>query len=349
MKNSYRMIIAICAVILLVIVVGVFAANQPLSKNLSITPAATSEPIQVPQIQSSPEIFPTQSQIAEQPPLKASTSPTQAAVSVPESTSCGVTGSTTIFVLGEGHQESEEEEGVGAVRLVKVDFNQKKVTVLGIPSHMVIRVIDKKAITLASVYYHAKQDASGTDKTRMLEATKALAQAFADHFGYAPEHYLTINERVFSNVVDALGGVNVIVPVDVDGTSDNNGYFKAGEHVFSGKMALDYVSILNSRSVETKLEVGRNQRQNDVLKGILTEAQKPENWAKVPLLIEQFYVNSVTDFSVKQVLDYVCLYRDPAFHLEYISIPPATIMRAADQPLLPIDPLLGDFIKETMQ
>lgn len=349
MKRIYRILILVGVVILVVAVVGVYAANQPLSKGLSVTLPASTQAIDTSQIQLPEQVLPTRAQPKSEPTQLPTEQVDQLPASIPSSYSCGVQGSTTILVLGESNPEPNEKRGADAIRLVKVDFDKKNVTVLGIPSSLVIRVIGKDTITLTYVYFQAKSAAKGDDQSRMLAATNALAQAFADHFGYIPEHYITINQQLFSTVVDTLGGITVNVPADVDATSDNKGYFKAGEQVFTGSRALDYVRFINSNQGETKLEVGRLQRQNDVLKAILARAQQPENWGKAPQLVEQLYGNVVSDLNLKQMMDYACLYRDPAFQVSNLEIPSAVIVRAADLPLFPIDPQFGDFIKKSMQ
>lgn len=345
MKRISRILIPIGAIVLLLVVAGIYAANQPLAKGLTISPSAVIESISTPLTQPTTLEIPTHLQSSESTQLPS----TQSITAVPDSANCSISGSTTILVLGESNPEPNEQRGADAIRLVKVNFDQKKVTVLSIPSRLVVGVIGKDTITLTYVYYQAKLAAKGEDRARMLAATNALAQAFADHFGYIPQHYITVNQRIFNNAVDTLGGINISIPVDLDGTTDNKGYFKAGEHIFTGAMALDYVRILNTTKEKTKLEEGRFQRQNDVLMAILTKVQKPEYWIKIPQLIEQLHGNVLTDLSPKQMVDFACLYRDPAFQISYLDIPSDLIVRSPDLPLIPINPQFGDFIKKSLQ
>ncbi len=68
---------------------------------------------------------------------------------------------------------------------------------------------------------------------------------------------------------------------------------------------------MNTGKGDTTLEGGRFQRQNDVLRAMYEKAQQPENWVKVPQLLEQFQGNITTDLSPKQLLEFACLYREP--------------------------------------
>ena len=214
---------------------------------------------------------------------------------------CG-TGAITFLILG----ESQPPRGTDAIRLVKVDFDQKRINALALPSELWVNTPGLFArgiggTTLNQVYYQGKMLVAGDDRTRMAAAVNLFSGTLQADFGYAPEHYLVIKQTAFSDFVNALNGVDVVLPVAVDGRSEGKGYYPVGFQHLTGTMALDLVRI--SAANEWDLF----DRQELILQAVYQTLMAPQNWIRLPALAEAFHNNIFTDLSVSQILNISCI------------------------------------------
>ncbi|MCL8026576.1 LCP family protein [Nocardioides bruguierae] len=82
------------------------------------------------------------------------------------------------------------------------------------------------------------------------------------------DHYVVVDFAGFEDMVDAVGGVEVCIPKDVD-DSAHNIYFSAGTQVLTGKDALNYVReryVLSANS-----DIGRMKRQQAFIASMINQ------------------------------------------------------------------------------
>ena len=115
------------------------------------------------------------------------------------------------------------------------------------------------------------------------------------------DRYVRIDTESFTQVVDALGGVEVNVPKPmnyIDHTQHLNIHFQAGRQVLNGQHLQEYV-----RFREDALgDIGRIQRQQEVLKILLHKLWQPSTLGHVPQIMKAVKDNSDTDLSIGEML-----------------------------------------------
>jgi LCP family protein required for cell wall assembly len=276
-------------------------------------------------------------------PLVAIVAPNPQAQTTPAA--CGQTGSITFLLLGLTSTPDQVQRGADAIRLVRADFDQNALTVLALPPDLWVRTLGMDDTTLTHAYWRAQQ-AAGEDNPDAV-ATEVLAQAIFDNFAFRPQHYLTVNQEAFAEVVDTLGGIKVDVPVRVDGSMDGHGVFEAGEQFLSGERARDYVRILQPGGAPPD-EWGRFNRQNQVLQASLETALRPDNWSKAPELIAEYSEMVVTDMSLKQLIDLGCLMEMAGPSAALVQVEPSMLETDADGHVWPAGQAIANLIAASM-
>lgn len=122
---------------------------------------------------------------------------------------------------------------------------------------------------------------SSLDKTKMVPARQNKLNA-AFSFGGAPllietlegetglriDHYIEINFLGFTNIIDALGGIDVCVKKDID-DSKSDLQLSAGLQTLDGIQALKYV---RTRAFDGQGDIGRMKRQQEFMSAVLQKA-----------------------------------------------------------------------------
>lgn len=122
---------------------------------------------------------------------------------------------------------------------------------------------------------------SSLDKTKMVPARQNKLNA-AFSFGGAPllietlegetglriDHYIEINFLGFTNIIDALGGIDVCVKKDIDDPKSNL-QLSAGLQTLDGIQALKYV---RTRAFDGQGDIGRMKRQQEFMSAVLQKA-----------------------------------------------------------------------------
>ncbi len=255
---------------------------------------------------------------------------------IPSGSACR-TGSMVFMALG----ESQPPRGTDAIRLVRVDYDNKRIDILALPSELWVATpgLADRGIggaTLNDVYLKGKTFASGDDRARMLAAVNLFGSTLQANFGYTPEHYFVIKQAAFADFINALGGVDVVLPVVVDGRSEGFGYFPAGAQHLTGAMALDLVRIDNKGIWD------RFDRQELIIQAVYQSLLTPRNWDRLPYLVDVFHDNILTDFSVSQMLDVSCILNQPGVVVNQELVGPELLIPSG-QVFLPA-PGLGSYI-----
>jgi LCP family protein required for cell wall assembly len=198
-----------------------------------------------------------------------------------------------------------------AIRIVRVDFTVPKITVLSMPRDLWVKIPD-----LVNPY--------GIDHGKLNQAffyggpgmgyykgpgggPGLLARTLDENFGLRVEHYGAVNMQTFVKIVNAVGGIDVYLPTDVDGrpidsTTADMGYFYAGHHHFTGDMALRFSRIRKKYNDFTRMD-----NQNLVLCALKKKITSPDVLPKIPQIIGAFQNSVLTDLSLEQLSQLACL------------------------------------------
>lgn len=123
------------------------------------------------------------------------------------------------------------------------------------------------------------------------------------------DHYAKVNFKGFIDVVDALGGVDVNVKFDFWEKklgSPERYYFKKGPMHLNGDQALSYVRM---RKRDPRGDLGRNERQREVLVSLMDQALSLKGLTKVNQIMDILGENISTSFKVRELLAMQELYR----------------------------------------
>lgn len=247
------------------------------------------------------------------------TSATTSNTSTRAPSACPGEGAVNLLVLGLASPETPGQRGADAIRLVRLDFDRPGVAILSLPPDLLIGTTELTSLT--RLYWQAHQENSGADNIRHQQATRALAQALLDNYGFAADHYITVNQPAFARMIDALGGIQVNVPEAILDVPEGWHSFQAGEQTMTGDQALDYVRLLNPSNQTYPSEWNRFARQNLVIRAALSAALKPTNWDQLPNLVNEFNNLLVTDLSAAQLLEMTCLVQEVGDQARLLELP----------------------------
>jgi LCP family protein required for cell wall assembly len=224
---------------------------------------------------------------------------------------CGQTGAWIIMVLG--RSTHTQPGGTQSIRLIKIDFDQKSVIVYSLPPGLALdtpELVEKyniKYAYLEDIFPRIAKQIGQSSETDF-KATQAMAQVILDNFGISADHYITIDDVVVMEAVDALGGIDVMLPESFtmpENTKYEGQIIKAGLQHFDGEILHAYVSVIEQQGNEFT----RLTRQNAVLEGLRKKLLDPAILLKVLDLYAIYKEHFVTDLSLEQMTSLGCLAR----------------------------------------
>ncbi len=227
----------------------------------------------------------------------------------PPETICG--GPETMYVLVTGVESDNYIYGLSdAIRVVRVDFVNGKITVLPLPRDMYVSIpVDIPGI--AGSYVNGKLNQAyfyGSPGMGYYEgedhAPGLLAITIGQNFNLRIDQYISVNTRIFRRMVDQIGGVNVYIPDDVYGHYFREPvlYLKAGSHHLDGKQA---EMVARHRTLIG--DFGRVRNQTILFKAFIKALLTPEGIKNVPGLIEIYQTSVLMDFTPNEISKLLCL------------------------------------------
>lgn len=120
--------------------------------------------------------------------------------------------------------------------------------------------------------------------------------------GFRPDGYILVRLDAFADFVDALGGVEFDVPVDMfynDPTQDLYIALEAGKQLLTGEEAL---GVVRFRSGYADADLGRVRVQRDLLSALIDQTVSVKGVARAPLLLEVFRGSTETDLTAGNFL-----------------------------------------------
>jgi LCP family protein required for cell wall assembly len=143
----------------------------------------------------------------------------------------------------------------------------------------------------------------GTDKinTAMFYGGSALAvETIQDFTGIPINHVMVVNFQGFPRLVNAVGGVDMMVPKTISTTAGSNArtvVYKKGMHHFDGKNAMLYVRIRYADD-----DFHRASRQQAFVQALQKKLARPSNITKLPEIGKRFMSGVATDLTTNQIL-----------------------------------------------
>ena len=203
---------------------------------------------------------------------------------------------------------AQEDEGTtDTIILAHVDLDRRLATLISIPRD-----------TWVAIPGH------GHDKINAAfgyGGVALTAQLVGKLLGTHVDSTFVVDPAGAKQIVDALGGLNVNVEHTMD-YDDNHGdlhiHLKAGEQYLSGGQVLEYMRFRH----DAESDFGRMRRQQQVLHEIIREIGEPQNWPKIPRLVELARKDVTTPLTDAQLQALVELYRGvPSDNVRTLTLP----------------------------
>jgi len=256
-----------------------------------------------------PKNKPTPIQQANQP--SAIATPNLAPTSTPKAL-CG--GPQVMYLLGIGADSRGDTYLYGladVIRIARVDFVTPKITMLSIPRDLWVEIpdiSDHYDIThgkLNQAYLYGNPGMGYYDGPG--EGPGLLARTLEQNFGLQVDHYAAVNMQTFVHIVDALGGIDIYLEEDMDGSpvddnTEDMGFFNAGQQHLTGEESLR-LSRIRKRYSTFK----REENQTLVMCAIKEKLLSPAVLPKIPQLVSAFQDNLKTDLTPAEISQLVCL------------------------------------------
>jgi LCP family protein required for cell wall assembly len=219
-----------------------------------------------------------------------------------------------------------------AIRVVRVDFQHQKVTVLSFPRDLWVDIpvsVPGKSqdITPGKInqayfygtegmgYYSGPGNGSGL-----------LAKTLLEDFGLRIDHYIAASVDSFKAGIDAIGGIHVCFgdPVYKKRMDPKTGveypveYIKSGCHQIDGEQA--------EFAVRQRIKIGdegRISRQTVILKAIAAKLITPSTLKNLPDIVNRMKQYYELDLSPAEISQLLCLAGkiDPKEDIVYVDIP----------------------------
>lgn len=148
---------------------------------------------------------------------------------------------------------------------------------------------------------------NGENIDGMVEALERITELEIDN-------YLVIDTNVLVELVDALGGVEFNVPIDMkydDYGQDLHIDLKAGMQKLTGKQAEGLVRFRHNNDGSTypseygDNDIGRMRTQREFITQVMKQTLKPENVFKLTKIAEIGFKNITTNMTFSTIKDYI--------------------------------------------
>lgn len=223
-----------------------------------------------------------------------------------------------VLAIGTDVRPGEHRYGLTDVmRAIRVDFRAQRVTALEFPRDLWVEIpgIAQNLKTdhqkLNTAYAYGSPD----------YGPSLLARTLHLNFGLDVDHYIVANMNVFADVVDALGGLDVIIPPGgIDGRTKTDRserlVFPEGPQHLNGQQSLT-LARMRKGSV-----FARAEHQNMVMCALRRKIESPETLLRLPAMINTFLNNIQTDLTPEQISQMACLGTQmPRSNIMFASFP----------------------------
>lgn len=204
-----------------------------------------------------------------------------------------------ILLLGVDSNGSNTDPWTGTrsdtIVLLNIDPKTHSVNAISIPR-------DSK-VYLADNYGLQKINAA-----HALGGIRLTKKTVEDTLGVRVDRYIVVSDDAVSKLVDALGGVPIYVEKNMSYDDYSGGlhvHLRKGENVLYGKNAVGYLRFRH----DGLGDIGRTQRQQWFLRGLLEKIQSPQAIPKIPEMVNIAKTYVKTDLSLYEMSQYAAMAR----------------------------------------
>lgn len=224
---------------------------------------------------------------------------------------CGETGAWNILIIGSDFAEMRGPKGSDLTRVMRADFSGNKVVTYALSRDLWVNTTgigltnpNIDATRLGMVYYEGRlRSLQFAEMDTVIDGTRMTAKMLEKDFSLHTDHYLTINLNHLGDMVDAIGGLPINIPVTT--TDPYIGMvIQAGQQTLSGVQIVAYARAIPDS------DFGRIQRNNLILDALRQKISDPALITKLPDLYAQFKSVIATDLSLEQLNHLACLFKN---------------------------------------
>lgn len=203
-------------------------------------------------------------------------------------------GANKLNVLVLGYQD--DEQNTDTIILAHLDVVRRTATLVSIPRDTWVAIPGHGHSKINAAYAYGGAKTTAAIVSRLFGGVRIDAT-------------IAVQPKGAAQIVDAMGGMNV----DVDETmnyDDNNGelhiHLKKGEQYLTGSQVVGYMRFRH----DAASDFGRVARQRQVLKAMMNQLSLPQNWTKLPHLLDLARHDVDTNLSSEQLASMIELYRN---------------------------------------
>ena len=197
-------------------------------------------------------------------------------------------------VLILGYQD--DEQNTDTIILAHLDVDRRTATLVSIPRDTWVPIPGHGRSKINEAF------AFGGAKTTAAVVSRLMG-------GVRIDATLAVQPKDAAQIVDAMGGINVDVNESMD-YDDSNGqlhiHLKKGEQYLTGSRVVGYMRFRH----DAASDFGRVQRQRQVLKAMMKQLSQPQNWAKLPHLLDLARSDVKTELTTDQLAALLEIYRN---------------------------------------
>lgn len=213
-----------------------------------------------------------------------------------------------ILLLGVDSNGADSDLWVGTrtdtIVLLNIDPKSKSLKAISIPRDSKVYLPDNMGVQKIN----AAHAIGGIDMT---------IKTIEDTLGVKVDRYIMVHDDAVKKIVDALGGVDIYVEKNMryhDYAGNLHIDLTKGQHHLNADEVVGYLRFRH----DAMGDIGRTQRQQWFLRGLLQDLQKPQTIAKIPqvLSVAKQYVK--TDMSLYEMSQYAAVAKH--FDIDHIEI-----------------------------
>ena len=197
--------------------------------------------------------------------------------------------------------------------LVNIDPRTKSVNALSIPRDSKVYLPKDNGVNKIN----AAHAIGGIDMTK---------RTVEDTLGVHIDKYIMVHDDAVKAIVDAMDGLDIYIekPMHYNDYSGNlHINFSKGDHHLDGQQAVEYLRFRH----DALGDIGRTQRQQWLLRSLLTQLKQPSTITKIPDIISVAKKYVKTDMSFYELTQYAAL----AKHIDMDKIEIAMLPGAPNQ------------------
>lgn len=246
-------------------------------------------------------------------------------------------GEITFLMMGVDAKDGESTKGqrTDTLMLCKYVADTNKLAILSIPRDTLVDI-----------------PGYGEDKINHAHAyggPELAVESVNELLGTDVEYYVRIDYDVVKDVVDAIDGVDINVPIDMyyeDPWADPPLVIdlKQGEQTLDGKESLQF---LRFRSGYATQDLGRIESQQAFIKSVIKKAQNPKYLIKIPSVFKSTRENIETNIPLRDIVTYAMDVKNLKQEgMQMATLPNESVMMSGVSYVIPIEEVKDELMEK---